>query len=189
MLIGVAGMVGTGKTTLVARARVAVRTAARAGERGRRQSVARELLRRPGRDARVRAPSAAALSRHALCQHAPHARARRKLDSRPHLVRGRRDLRARAVRAGPDDVGGVDVVSATVLGAPAFAGRASAAAADLSPRSARRHSSSASPTRGRPKEKDASSDYWTALHAGTSSGSASSATAPCSRSTCASTIC
>ena len=89
MLIGVAGMVGTGKTTLT-RA-----LAARFGLQMALESVDAEnpwlesFYGGAGRDARVRAASPAPFPRHALREHASHARTRRQLGARPHVVRGR----------------------------------------------------------------------------------------------------
>src|SRR5678809_1766198 len=69
----------------------------------------------------------------------PVSWARWKLGARSHLVRGRRDLRARIVRAGIHDVGRVAALPPSLRRAAVFSGGASAATPHLFARTARRN--------------------------------------------------
>src|ERR1019366_1127868 len=96
------------------RAHGALRAPAGAGERGRGQPVAREVLRGTGGNASLRPAPPTPLPRHAFRRDAADARRRRKLGSRPYLVRRRGNLRARPFRAGVPERGRLDAVPAVV---------------------------------------------------------------------------
>src|SRR5438309_729458 len=89
-----------------------------------------------GRDACHGAQPSASLPRDALREHAADARRWRELGPRPHLVRGRRDLRAGPLRRRADDGAGVGALPPAVRRAAPLPVGAPAAADGLPPRAA-----------------------------------------------------